>query len=464
MPTGSRVLRAGRRARNSSAMVSPAQPPPLTAAPTARRFVGVVAGVAASFVAVTIYAQLVQRRIRLDADDIAGNAAPSVQHLGAARAELRHLQALLAAPSLDPAAIADARGEFDGELAAYLALPTLPGETERWNAVTAELSALQSAIGAVLRGGADARAELSRVIDRTSSAIEGSLEFNAGVARQRAIEIAALRERSMLVELALDALATGLALAAALLLLHGVRQYTGLLEAYGELTKSRADELEQFAGRVAHDILSPLNAASMALGMAGTALPDGAPVRSAVARGLGSLQRVQRIVNGLLDFARAGAKPSAGARTDVKPVLDELAFALAEDARRERIDVTVEPFEPCVVGCSDGVLTSLVGNLMTNAIKYMGDAPERRIRVRVRDLGAAARIEVSDTGPGLGDDLRRTVFEPYVRGPKTAGKPGIGLGLATVKRIAESHGGKAGVDSAPGKGSCFWFELRKAAH
>jgi signal transduction histidine kinase len=171
---------------------------------------------------------------------------------------------------------------------------------------------------------------------------------------------------------------------------------------------------------------------------------------------------VQRIVKGLLAFARAGARPLPGATTDLKPVLDDVVEGLDGVARENGIELTVEPFASCGLACSAGVLTSLIANLLNNAIKYMGDRPERRITVRVRDVGERVRVEVADTGPGIPPHVLPTIFEPYVRGP-TAGKPGIGLGLATVKRIAQSHGGQAGVESTPGRGSTFWFELPRVA-
>lgn len=100
-------------------------------------------------------------------------------------------------------------------------------------------------------------------------------------------------------------------------------------------------------------------------------------------------------------------------------------------------------------------------NLAYNAIKYIGDGPVRHIEVRVLDKGASVRVEVEDTGPGLPPDLEANVFEPYVRGRAT-NQPGLGLGLATVKRMAESHGGSVGVRSTVGQGCTFWFELPKA--
>ena len=66
-----------------------------------------------------------------------------------------------------------------------------------------------------------------------------------------------------------------------------------------------------------------------------------------------------------------------------------------------------------------------------------------------------------DTGPGIPPALGQRIFEPYVRGPNT-GTPGIGLGLATVKRLVESHGGTLGVRAGPTGGALFWFELDEA--
>ena len=71
------------------------------------------------------------------------------------------------------------------------------------------------------------------------------------------------------------------------------------------------------------------------------------------------------------------------------------------------------------------------------------------------------RIEVEDSGPGIPPALYETIFDPHVRG-RTDGKPGIGLGLATVKRITESHGGAVGFRSRLDVGSTFWVELPRA--
>jgi signal transduction histidine kinase len=117
---------------------------------------------------------------------------------------------------------------------------------------------------------------------------------------------------------------------------------------------------------------------------------------------------------------------------------------------------------PAAVACNEGLLTSALSNLVRNAITYLGGSPQKRVDIRAVDTGPRVRIDVCDTGPGLPPGAEAKVFEPYVRGPDAAG-PGLGLGLATVKRIVETHGGMVGVESHAGAGCRFWIELPKAA-
>jgi signal transduction histidine kinase len=98
-----------------------------------------------------------------------------------------------------------------------------------------------------------------------------------------------------------------------------------------------------------------------------------------------------------------------------------------------------------------------------NALKYVveGRDPARKIRLHVADQPGAVRVEVEDNGPGLPPGTEQAVFEPFVRVGSTK-QSGSGLGLATVRRIVEAYGGRVGVQSKPGAGSCFWFEMPKA--
>jgi signal transduction histidine kinase len=111
------------------------------------------------------------------------------------------------------------------------------------------------------------------------------------------------------------------------------------------------------------------------------------------------------------------------------------------------------------------VLAVILSNLVRNAIKFTGDEDRaiRRVILRGSADGQRLRLEVEDTGPGIPPGAVARIFEPFVRLPGAGTKPGIGLGLATVKRFVEASGGTVGVDGRPGQGSCFWITLPLAA-
>ncbi|MGK4009129.1 ATP-binding protein [Sorangium sp. So ce1036] len=108
------------------------------------------------------------------------------------------------------------------------------------------------------------------------------------------------------------------------------------------------------------------------------------------------------------------------------------------------------------------MLTSIVANLARNALEHLGDAAVCRVVIRVLGANDAVRIEVEDTGPGIAPAIEKMVFEPHVRA-SGARAPGSRLGLATVQRLTEAHGGRVGLRAVVGSGSLLWVELPKAS-
>jgi signal transduction histidine kinase len=162
----------------------------------------------------------------------------------------------------------------------------------------------------------------------------------------------------------------------------------------------------------------------------------------------------------LLDFARAGALPEPGDHASVPLALAGLDEELRPPAAAENVDLAFDPAPDCEVACSPGVLAILLANLIRNSLKYMGESAVRRVHVSTRFRRAFVVFEVQDSGPGVPEDLGDRIFEPYVRGKQTAAtKSGIGLGLATVKRLVLAHGGAVGVRRSSLGGALFWFEL-----
>ena len=424
-------------------------------------------GVVVCFVTATTFAELRLAKIDLAVRDIAGHGLPGIQRLAAARTTLRQVEQLVN-DYVTGAAEGEARSHSDTDRTLgrlrheVMAFGDNADSQRAVDAFERSIGRVEERVAARDFAGAHSRIlyDLGPASQGLDEVLLSQIELHLEAVYRLAAHIVVIRQRSMWFSFVLDAASVLLAVAAAWLTLRTVRKYTTSLESQQLILSRRADELEEFAGRVAHDVLSPLSTVSLSLDLAERSAADPSVTRT-VQRGRAGLQRVEKIVEGLLQFARAGARPDPGARSDLHEAIESVIDANRELAAERAVELRVLPFSSHALACSPGVLDSLVTNLVRNAIKYMGDRPLRRVDVRVVDRGPLTRIEVDDTGPGLPPSLEESVFEPYVRGAGAHG-PGIGLGLATVKRIARAHGGAVGVRTQPGRGSCFWFELPKA--
>lgn len=306
---------------------------------------------------------------------------------------------------------------------------------------------------------------LFQALERTDGALARVIRFDVLYGSRQIAAIERTWKYSEAAELALAGLCIALAALAAGLALRAMRRYTRFLE-------ERSSELELFAGRVAHDVRSPLTAVGLSLELLDPREPasgspaGGSPAGSSEGRGRlitrarASLERVHAIVEGLYEFARAGARPTGHADTDVAEVLDGVLGELQPQAAEAGVTIEAAPFAACRAACSPGVLASLLSNLVRNALQQAGGRGGR-VAVRVEPRPDRVRVEVEDTGPGVPRGWEELVFEPYLRGPN-AGRHGIGLGLATVKRLAEAYSGAVGVRAGSLGGACFWFELPRA--
>ncbi|ACG71266.1 histidine kinase [Anaeromyxobacter sp. K] len=441
-----------------------------------RRFLfGGYVVVVASFIAASVYTAEHIREIDVASDEIARDAMPTIRCLAEARHILGQFEiesAAFAAVPVTPAARVAAEAPLRAlaeQVGIYLALPLFPGERPFWEDVRRGTSRFVGAANRML-GQADAGdARLARetflrevrpAAAHLHELLSRDLDFNARNGSQLAEHIKAVRARGLWLSLSLGILCGGIALLAGRVVAGQLRRHEALVSEHERMMEERAGELEAFAGRVAHDIMNPTASAQLAIDLElRRRQAAGEPAGEGLERARRSLRRIQTLVAGLLGFARAGARPEPGAAADVVEVVHDVVSGAEARATAAGMIVGAE-LVPGTVACAKGVLTSLVANLLDNAIKYA--RRDGRVVIRAAPDAAAIRVEVEDDGPGLPPDLGDRVFEPYVRG---GGRdvPGLGLGLATVKRLAEAHGGHVGVCSEPGRGTTFWFELPRAA-
>ncbi len=169
-----------------------------------------------------------------------------------------------------------------------------------------------------------------------------------------------------------------------------------------------------------------------------------------------------RLVNQLLDMSRleAGGMQVHLEAADLRAVLEELRRSFEPLARQKHIDlvVQIEPSTPRAVPLDAArVREQLLGNLLSNALKFTPEGG--RIRLRARGAPDAAVIEVSDTGVGIPPEKLPHIFDKFYQVGAEARSKGAGLGLSIAREIVEAHGGGIEVESTPGRGTTFRISL-----
>ena len=422
--------------------------------------------------------------IRKETASIHANAAPALDALIRARTELVRMGlyvneyfGALATNGPErptrPMEIQDSRDRLGQLLQAYRGYPPFPGEQALVERMFRRLSALDTLRARTLQlaeqgDRAAARAlfygDFTHAIRDLDQDLLRLVQLNLAEVQQSSREIDRIHAHSQWLALGLGGFGV---LVAALMTLAAHRALSDrqrLLAEHNHMLETRAHELEVFAGRVAHDLKTPLGTLSLYLSQAQRQTEVDSALGALFEKSGRQVLRMAGLIDGLLDFARAGAEPPPGARAALDEAFEGVLAESLPQAEREGVHLEVQRLAGgAVVACTPGALTSVLSNLVRNAIHYVGEGTQKppRVWVRTEVRDGRVRIEVEDTGPGLPPGMEQTIFEPFVRLEGTR-RPGTGLGLATVKRLVEAYGGQVGVRAMPGQGCLFWCELPTA--
>ena len=336
----------------------------------------------ASFVAATAYSQ--NRLARLDAlsSTIETNAVPSIEYLSRAAVRLTRLNQLLdemSAPGPRRAsAMAAARQELPAlqtDVDAYVLLPTLPGERNFWAALRADVDRAVQLVRSQLTRSTAVNLDMDLRVYRTPMtrldhalrSVAVTLDFDVKAAEHLARDVRSTRASTLRTVISLDGGAIAVALIGFVAAYRASRSHDMLLRDHNALLAARVRELDCFAGRVAHDVLSPLGTVSTGLSL--LSLSTDIKGRTYIERSQRALRRVQQLVEALLTFARSGGRPDATASCASATVLKAVVVDASNAAAEAGIEFVVETDEQLEARCSAGVLTSIAQNLVRNAIK-----------------------------------------------------------------------------------------------
>lgn len=219
------------------------------------------------------------------------------------------------------------------------------------------------------------------------------------------------------------------------------------------------EALRSFSYAVSHDLRAPLRGLQ---GLAETLHRDYAARLDD--RGRDYLQRLQSTAHRMADLIEGMLLLTQIARAELhrRPVdLSAMAASvlreLRESAPERQVQVQVQP--DLVVEADPQMMHSLVQNLLGNAWKYTGRTADARIEIAAAERDGRRGIAFSDNGVGFDRARATRLFTPFGRMHADSDFPGQGVGLATVKRIVERHGGHIELDSQPGQGTRVFISL-----
>ena len=210
---------------------------------------------------------------------------------------------------------------------------------------------------------------------------------------------------------------------------------------------ARDVQLRQMLGGVAHEIRNPLGGIEIYAGLIADDLPDGDERKQHIQKVIQEVRKLDQVISDFLNFARPA--PPMAELVDLKRLVADAAFLLMPDMERVGVAYRQEIDDGLRIYADPEQIKRMLFNLMKNAIQAMRNGGALTVRARPADRTVA--IEVIDDGPGIPDEVRAQLFEPFF----TTREQGSGLGLAVVSQTVADNDGRLELESAQGQGTVF---------
>ena len=226
--------------------------------------------------------------------------------------------------------------------------------------------------------------------------------------------------------------------------------------------KAAYDELESYSYAVAHDLRSPLRIIN---GFAAALLEDlpnlPADSRGHLARIMEASRKMGELIDGLLKLSQMARGDLQREPVNLSAIGTRLLRDLAATDAQRQVQWSVQP--GLWANADAALVEAVLQNLLHNAWKYTAHTEHASIELKAQDDNGQRWFCVVDNGAGFDMARAAKLFQPFQRLHGQEEFHGLGIGLATAKRVVQRHGGELRAESAPGKGACFCFTLQPPA-
>jgi signal transduction histidine kinase len=216
-------------------------------------------------------------------------------------------------------------------------------------------------------------------------------------------------------------------------------------------------ELDQFAYVVSHDLKAPLRAIH---NLAEWIVEDMPEMPQIISDNFGLLrgrvQRMENLINGVLEYSRIGRTEIRRELVDVKKMLEQIAEALLPN---KDFEISIKGDFPVLI-VSQVLLSQVFSNLISNAIKY-NDKPVGKVVCVYESIPGFHQFSIKDNGPGIAEAYHKKVFQVFQTIEARDKIESTGIGLAIVLKIIEETGGSIKIESEENKGANFTFIIPK---